>query len=117
MSRVSSKSYDSFVGKLEAMSSGIKKHEKNEKISANFKDANLKVLKDNLEALRSDYISKETEARKAFDVLTEKLKEAQAVHAGSTRVVKGLLGRTAEDLKDFGISPEKSRVKKLKPKL
>lgn len=116
MSRITSKAYDTFVGKLKSLLAGVKKHEANAKISANFKETEIKALSDSLEDLRNAYLSQETEARKAFDAFSDKFKEVQAVHAGSTRIVKGLLGRTAENLKDFGINPEKAHVKKAKSK-
>jgi hypothetical protein len=116
MGQISSKSYDAFVGKLEMMADGVKKHEGNAKISANFQEAEIKALKEDLETLRGSYLSQETETRKAFDAFAEKFNEVQAVHAGGTRIVKGLLGRTSETLKDFGISPEKAKPRKAKPK-
>ena len=115
MAGISNKKYDALITLLESMADGVQKYGSDAKISANFKEDALRSMKSEIESLRSSYIQKETEARKAYDAFENRFKGILEGMAGNTRIIKGIYGRAAEELKDFGISPEKARAK-TKPK-
>lgn len=118
MATINNKVYNEFMARLEAMSDGVKKYQANNtRIAANFSEAEIKTLKSELESLRENYIQRETEARKAYDAFAEQLRLSQVMHANNTRIVKGIMGRTAEELKDFGVFPEKATKPKSKAKV
>jgi hypothetical protein len=112
MSAINNKNYDSLLSRLDQMSSGIKKNAKNPKVASTLNEKTYNEAKQNLEKLRNQYLQAQAAARKAYDMFEENLKDAHLLYAGDVRIVKGIFGRTAEDLAEFGISPEKAERKK-----
>ncbi len=112
MPRINNKNYDSLLSKLDQMSSGIKKNVKNPRVANTVQEKVYDDLKENLETVRNKYLQAQAAARKAYDLFEESLKEAHQTYASDVRIIKGIYGRTAEDLTEFGISPEKTDRKK-----
>lgn len=117
MPTITNKNYDSLLTKLEQMSNGIKKNIANTRIANTVQERVYQELKNNLEALRNQYLQAETAARKAYDLFEENVKEAQRVYSGDVRIIKGIYGRSSEDLTEFGIAPEKTERKKKEKQL
>ena len=115
MAKISSKKYDEQVSKLENMADGAKKHVDNPKISATINETEYRDKKTGIEGLRENYITKEKEAREAYDRFAAKYSENTKSLGKSGRIAKGILGRHSETLRDFGITPEKRSRAKKKP--
>ncbi len=47
-----------------------------------------------------------------YDTFKAEFAEAQKKYGDDVRILKGIFGRNAQDLMDFGIAPEKSERKK-----
>jgi hypothetical protein len=112
MPRINNKNYDSLLSKLDQMSSRIKKNVKNPRVANTVQEKVYDDLKENLEMVRNKYLQAQAAARKAYDLFEENLKEAHHTYSGDVRIIKGIFGRTAEDLTEFGIAPEKADRKK-----
>ena len=107
MAKINTKYYDSQVSELENMADGAEKHIDNPKIKATVDQKELREAKKEIENLREKYNQLMADTEKAYDVFNEKYKSNVKVLAKDTRLVKGIFGRSAPELKDFGIKPEK----------
>jgi hypothetical protein len=108
MAQINNKSYDKTITKLEAMADGAKLHKDNVKVNSNITETDYRKAKSDLEASRQAYINLETSTRKAYDAFSKLYDDVTLKLAADTRIIKGVMGRAAEDLKDFGVDPEKS---------
>ncbi|MFN0049277.1 MAG: hypothetical protein ACKVOU_09155 [Cytophagales bacterium] len=108
MAQINNKSYDKTITRLEAMADGAKLHKDNVKVNSNIVETDYRKAKAELEAARQSYINLETSARKAYDTFATLYDSTALKLASDTRIIKGVMGRSAEDLKDFGVDPEKS---------
>lgn len=118
MANITNVNYDAQITKIEAMADGAKKHSANPKIANNINEASYRALKIELEKSRQDYVDKEVQARKAYDAFNALFIKVQATSAADARILKGVLGRKEESLKDFGIAPDKDNgTRKAKPKV
>lgn len=108
MAQINNTNYDKTITRLEAMADGAKLHKDNVKVSSNIVETDYRKAKADLEAARQAYINLETNTRKAYDAFAKLYDEATLKLSADTRIIKGVMGRTAEDLKDFGVEPEKS---------
>lgn len=89
------------------MSSGIKKNVKNPRIANTVQEKVYNDLKKHLETVKNKYLQTQAAARKAYDLFEESMNEAHLTYVGGVRIIKGIFGRTAEDLTEFGIALEK----------
>jgi hypothetical protein len=112
MAKINSKVHSKLLTDLESLADGAKKHAGNPKIAASVDETNIRTLKGDLETLRETYTQTETATRMAYDAYAAKQKEAKELVSNSKRVVKGVLTTKAENLKDFGIEPEKKKTTK-----
>ena len=107
MAKIRTKIYDEQVSSLENMADGARKHAENPKIKTIIDEKQLRKDKQEVEDLREKYNQLLADTEKAYDVFNEKYKSNVKVLAKDTRLVKGIFGRSAPELKDFGIKPEK----------
>jgi hypothetical protein len=112
MPSVTNKAYDVLLTTLEQLAEGTRKHADNAKVSACIDEEELRTLRAELESLRENYLQKEAQARMAYHAFEIKFKAAQQRSSNDIRIVKGLLGPKAEELRDFGIMPERSKASK-----
>ncbi len=108
MATINNNSYNSTITKLEAIADGTRKHKVDAKIAAVLDEAYYRTAKTDLEAARQKYLELETATRKAYDEFSLKYDSSTEKLSADTRILKGIFGRSAEDLKDFGIDPEKA---------
>ena len=114
MPHINNKTTTAYLSKLDQMSSGIKKNVKNPRVANTVQEKVYDDLKEHLETVRNKYLQAQAAARKAYDLFEESMKDAHQTYAGDVRIIKGIFGRTAEDLTEFGIAPEKTGKRKEK---
>ena len=112
MPSVTNKAYDALLKVLDQLTAGAVKHRDNPRIAASLDPSELAMLKTELELLRQDYLRHENEARKAYEHFNEKFNFAKKRVSNDCRIIKGILDPQAQDLQDFGISPERSKAPK-----
>ena len=114
MPSVENKAYDALIITLVQLGGGIRKHSANLKIKVSTRETELTSIKDELQLLREEYLIAEKKARAAYNEFKMKFKSAQQRVSSETRIIKGILGPKSEDLRDFGINPERSKTSKHK---
>ncbi|MEX2231744.1 MAG: hypothetical protein WD824_06275 [Cyclobacteriaceae bacterium] len=112
MPSVTNKAYDSLLKVLDHLTMGSQKHRGNPRIAANLNPSELEVLKTELELLRQDYLRQEAEARSAYERFNAKFNFAKKRVSNDCRIIKGILDPRAEELRDYGIVPERSKAPK-----
>lgn len=112
MPRTTNKAFDILLNNLEKLACGARKYRTNQSIAVSINESELLKIKNELEALRADYLQKEKIARIAYDHFEAKFKLAQKVSANNMRIIKGLFGPKSGELFDFGINPEREKTTK-----
>jgi len=107
MALIQTKLYDEQVTDLENMADGAKKHQGNSKVKATMKEADFRNRKKEIEDLREKYNLLLADTNKAYDEFAKKFDDNRLYLNTNVRVAKGIFGRSAPELKDFGIKPEK----------
>jgi hypothetical protein len=107
MARIRTNNYDVQVTSLENMADGAKKHADNPKVKTTLVEKQIRVDKNEVEDLREKYNQLVADTEKAYDNFSAKYRSNVKVLARDTRLAKGIFGRSAPELKDFGIKPEK----------
>ena len=107
MAKINTKYYDTQVSALENMADGAKKHADNPKVKSILVEKQIREDKKEVEDLREKYNQLLADTEKAHDDFFAMYKNNVKALARDTRLVKGIFGRSAPQLKDFGIKPEK----------
>ena len=111
MSDLKDAAYSRLKQNLDTMGAGVEKHKEDKEhplpsfmVKQRYTDQAAK-----LEKAWSDAQDALTKANEFFDAYQLMLKESDALHSKDARTVKGVFGIYHEELRDFGIKPEKKR--------
>ena len=119
MAELKDKEYSALKTNLENMGTGANKYQKtpdpNHPLPPNITQARYTAEITLLVACRKKVKDLEKDTKDAYDELQAETKKANALYTGDVRTVKGVYGIHSENLRDFGIQPEKKRQGK-KPK-
>ena len=107
MAKIRTKNYDEQTAALENMADGAKKHADNPKVKSTLVEKQIRADKKQVEDLREKYNQLLADTEQAYDDFSAKYKSNVKVLAKDTRLAKGIFGRSAPQLIDFGIKPEK----------
>ena len=113
MPSVSNKVYDAFLKTLADLETGIRKHSStNTKIKNSLDVSEIRMLKDNLQSTREAYLKAEQSARVSYQEFEMQFKLVKQRLSNVGRIIKGIFGPKADELIDFGITPERSRSRR-----
>ncbi len=107
MAKINTQYYDAQITSIENMADGAEKHADDPKVKSTIDSKELREAKKKVEDLREKYNQLVADTEKAYDDFNAKYKSNVKMLAKDTRLVKGIFGRSAPELKDFGIKPEK----------
>src|SRR5687768_2116899 len=108
MPSITNKAYDLLLTTLDHLIKGLSVHALNSRISSSLDKAELEVLRKDLESLRNDYLHSERLAREAYEKFNLKFKYSQRRVSNDCRIIKGIFDPKGDQLRDFGIMPERS---------
>ncbi len=108
MAEIANKEYNELMTRLSLMAGGIQQHAGNPKISNTLSEQSYLEAKAKVEQMRKEYLEAEKITRQKYDAFNLSLQQADYMLSGDVRIIKGVFGRTSEELRSFGITPEKS---------